>query len=157
MQFIEQKRKRNCGQIAVAALTGAPLEKVHQLVGHMHGTRTWELSIALERLGYESPMRACPVAWQKALATFWDCFGIAQVHQEGRAGWHWVAIGKDDSGHTCVYDGNRSGPMELAAYMRYIEKAEGAQITSFLPVKKHVCRIPPGMPVGVCADCGAIA
>lgn len=158
MQFIEQKLKRNCGQIAVAALTDTPLEKVHELIGHKHGTRTWELAIALERLGYESPLHANPHAWKQALAAFWECFGIAQVHSAGRAGWHWVAIGKDANGHTAVYDGNRSGPMELGAYMRYIENVEGARITSFLPVKKHVCQFVvkqwPGRVVDVC-ECGA--
>src|SRR5271170_5816114 len=31
-------------------------------------------------------------------------------------------------------DGNRSGPMDLADYMKYIEAAYGWRITSFLPV-----------------------
>lgn len=120
MQFIEQRLKRNCGQIAVAALTGASLDKVHELVGHRKSTRTKDLTKALRELGYWCP--------DKCSASVFGQFGIAQVRGK-RSNWHWVAIGDG-----MVYDGLRSGPMELEQYKRYIDKAYQLRITSFLPV-----------------------
>ena len=130
--FIEQKNQRNCGQIAVAALTFATLDKVQEIIGHKHCTKTKELVAALRALGY-----TCPAKVQKwSTITWWRAQGIAQVHKEGRGGWHWVAIGVGENGHVQAFDGLRSGPMDLADYMKYIEKAYGWRITSFLPVVK---------------------
>lgn len=128
--FIEQKLKRNCGQIAVAALTGSPLDKVQEIIGHKHGTQTKALVHALRTLGYSCPDRVRN--WNSI--DWWRAQGIAQVREAGRSGWHWVAIGLGENGHVQAFDGNRSGPMDLADYMKYIETAYGWRITSFLPV-----------------------
>jgi hypothetical protein len=120
MQFIEQKLKHNCGQIAVAALTGASLDRVHELVGHRKSTHAKDLAKALRALGYWCPDRCH--------ASMFGRFGIAQVRGK-RKGWHWVAIGDG-----MVYDGLHSGPMEIERYKRFMEKAYQQRMTSFLPV-----------------------
>lgn len=119
--FISQyDKRRNCGQIAVAALTEAPLKHVTELCGKRTGTATRHLVKALRALGYECPdkMQRIPVE-----------FGIAQLHYAGRSGWHWIALG-----HGLVFDGMRSRPMPIAEYEEYQRKAHKARITSFLPV-----------------------
>lgn len=132
MIFIEQKNQRNCGQIAVAALTYAPLEKVQKIIGHKHSTSTKALVHALRALGY-----TCPNKVQKwSTVTWWRAQGIAQVRKAGRRGWHWVAIGLGENGHVQAFDGQRSGPMDLADYIHYMDRACGYKITSFLPVVK---------------------
>ncbi len=130
--FIEQKRARNCGQIAVAALTGNTLERVQEIIGHNRSTKTGMLVAALRTLGY-----SCPAKVQKwSTVTWWRAQGIAQVRKAGRSGWHWVAIGLGENGHVQAFDGQRSGPMDLADYIHYMEGACDYKITSFLPVVK---------------------
>jgi hypothetical protein len=126
MQFIEQKNRRNCGHIAVAVLTSTPLEKVTEIIGHKHGTKTKELVKALRALGFVCHDRVKP-GWAASL----HGFGIGQLHKPGRAGWHWIAIADG-----MVYDGNRSGPMTFEDYTRYQINVENARITSFLIVTR---------------------
>lgn len=125
-QFIMQHNRRNCGQIAVAALTDTPLEQVTEIIGHKHGTKTKELVRALRTLGYACHDRVKP-GWAASI----HGFGIGQLRAPGRPGWHWVAIAGG-----VVYDGNRSGPMAFDEYVRYQLAAEQARITSFLVVTR---------------------
>lgn len=128
--FIEQKLKRNCGHIAVACITDTPLEKVYEIIGHKHGTNTRAIIMALRTMGWGCPNKVRKWKGQD----WWRAFGIAQVRTPGRRSWHWVVIAKGKNCHMQVFDGERSGPMDLADYCVYMEKAYGAGITSFLPV-----------------------
>jgi hypothetical protein len=126
MQFIEQGNKRNCGHIAVAALTDQPLDKVTAIINRRGGTSTKMLIKALRALGFccEDKMR------HARYINSANAYGLAQLHDPSRSGWHWVAIGGG-----MVYDGLRSGPMFIADYVAYQAKAYNARITSFLPVE----------------------
>jgi site-specific DNA-cytosine methylase len=126
MTFYEQRQLRDCGHIAVAALTDLPLEQVKAAINKRGGTATKHLVKTLRALGYDCPNRCRSMSF--LVGSF---FGLAQLRSPIRSGWHWVAIGGG-----LVYDGNRSGPMPFAQYVAYQKKAYNARLTSFLPVVK---------------------
>lgn len=128
MRHYRQSAKRNCGQIAVAALTEKTVEEIEALVGHSHGTKTKELVSILRSLGYGCPDRAIP---EKRLLQIPD-FGLAQVHNPNRAGWHWVAFGEG-----LIFDGLHTRPFTRPEYERLLGfDGDGARITSYVPVHK---------------------
>jgi hypothetical protein len=106
--YKQQGAKRNCGQIAVAALTGKTVEEIEAVVGHSHGTKTKELAEALRRLGCLCDDRARPLSQFVS----WPDTALLQVRGGGRPGWHWVAYEK---GMVC--DGHQDGPMTLSDYV----------------------------------------
>jgi len=55
MKWKKQYDKRNCGQIAVAVITGQPLREVYEIIGHDGGTKTKDLARALRKFGYSCP------------------------------------------------------------------------------------------------------
>lgn len=126
MTFHKQDRYRDCGHIAVAALTDIPLSDVKMVINKRGGTTTKHLAKALRQFGYNCPDKCIPMKIDSSMF-----FGLAQLHDPEMPGWHWVAIGEG-----IVYDGNRSGPMLFANYVNYQKKANKAKLTSFLPVQK---------------------
>src|SRR5208282_1431115 len=127
LNFISQTNQGSCcGQIAVAVLTGSTLDKVVQIVGHKHGTRTKELRAAFNALGFDCPVR-------RPIVKRWpDVPGALLIHiRENNAKkytGHWVAV--------CdyvVYDGNGEAPYGLKDY-EYLAKEQGWRITSSMPV-----------------------
>lgn len=111
---------RNCGQVAVAALTGACLFDVIDLIGHSHGTQTKELRAALAKLGWQSDPR-CYVR-----ATGSPFHGLAKLRRatNGSGSWHWLALDGD-----MVYDGHQEYALPLQAYL------EAAAIYFGVPVR----------------------
>src|SRR5271166_1635374 len=123
-------KTRNCGQIAVACLTDTPYEKVFEIVGHSHGTKTRELIAALRKLNWK-----CFDSCQSVKRfTNQPVRCLAQVHSNEHPGWHWVAIGD-----AVVYDGNLPCSMILQDYVNVAIKdyyGESARITSYLPARE---------------------
>src|SRR5579859_4992488 len=127
MQFYRQDAKRNCGQIAVAAITERSVEEIERIVGHNHGTPTRQLIRALHACGFNSAPRCKPARYFKAIPAL--C--IAQIHN-ARPGWHWVAIGDGK-----VWDGCAPRVMSLADYAKRMAE-RGDRFTSFLPITAPV-------------------
>jgi hypothetical protein len=120
----KQGNKSNCGQIAVATITGRSVEYVEKFIGHSHGTTTKELATALAAFGFVSRTRC------KSHLEFYCIpeLALAQVHSNVRAGWHWVAIGEG-----CVWDGRLLDEMPIKQYFDRV-KDHGERITSYLEV-----------------------
>ena len=88
-QWLRQDRKsRISGQIAVAVVTGRPLEEIIRQVGHSHHATTRELASVLDHYGFLCPRRCLSVKDPRDLPKL----AIAQVHSAGTSRWHWVAI-----------------------------------------------------------------
>jgi hypothetical protein len=120
-KWIKQGSKRNCGQIAVAVITGESLEKVSYVIGHDHGTKTKELAKALRFFGYDCPDRLQRLKERPKLA-------IAKLSTYGKSSWHWVVIDGDK-----IYDGvngTESGTVNWTW-------SNCKRITSYLPIKKR--------------------
>jgi hypothetical protein len=111
VKHYRQSAKRNCGQIAVASLTGKTVEEIEAIVGHSHGTKTKELAEALRKLGCLCDERSRPL---RQCAT-WPEAALLQVRGGGRPGWHWVAY---ENGMVC--DGHQDGPMTLSDYVELL-------------------------------------
>lgn len=110
--WIEQSpSRRNCGQIAVAVITGRTVKEIETVINKRGCTSTKDLVKALRHFGYECPDRLNP------MLLYPPEVAIAKVVQPGRrSGWHWVAV---VNGH--VFDGLN-------------EDATLTYITSYLPV-----------------------
>ena len=106
-----------CGQVAVAVITGAPLEDVIARVGHKRGTKTWELVRVLDSYGYGALGRARALSVPPTLA-----LGILR-HPTWKRNWHWVVI---DGPH--VWDG-LFGAADGKVYW-----PSDARVTSYVPV-----------------------
>lgn len=126
MIHYRQSGKRNCGQIAVAALTEKTVEEIELLIGHSHGTRTKELVAVLKRLNYGVADHC--ISHLRYIHEPMNC--IAQVHGN-KSGWHWIAIS-----HGIVYDGHLLAPEPIAEYRKYIANRHDGRITSYLPVTR---------------------
>jgi hypothetical protein len=117
----QDPRKQLSGQIAVAVITGRPVEEIIQQVGHEHHTTTRELARVLSRYGYLCPCQCIPVTKLKEVPKL----GIAQVHSAHSSRWHWVAV---EDGR--VFDGiwgDAYGVVSWPADFR---------ITSYLPIEE---------------------
>lgn len=126
MQHIKQNGKPNCGQIAVAVLTGRPLEEIERYVGYpKKGTTTRVLAAAFARChGWRCAKRA--VVLRKQVLPM---YALLVVRREKSRNWHWVAYANG-----VAYDGMESEPMMLADYQaRNIEN--NYRITSFVNVE----------------------
>ncbi len=118
---------RNCGQVAVAALTGASLASVEYTVGHSHGTKARELRNALSQFGWYSD----PRCYRKAVVPFFGLAKLRRADTKGSGSWHWLAIDGE-----WVYDGHQSCPLRLKDYPEAAAIYFGVpvRITSYLHV-----------------------
>lgn len=118
LQWHGQYKKRNCGQIAVAVVTGKSVEEIEAHFGHDTGTKTKDLKRALDYYGYTIPNRL------KRLKEAPD-FCIAKLQHPLRKSWHWVVIHEDK-----IYDGVWGNETGTVSWLR------GYKITSFLPIER---------------------
>lgn len=124
-KFHKQGDKRNCGQIAVAVLTGKTVGDIETIIGHCHGTRTKELRYALISQGYTCPERR-PVVKEFPGAF---AFGIIRLRANGKkSGGHWVAVA-----YGKAWDGASGGPMLICDYAVLCSNRSW-HITAYLPV-----------------------
>lgn len=88
-QWLKQDpTKRLSGQIAVAVVTGRPLEEIIGRVGHSHHATTGELANVLDHYGFLCPRRCLSVKDRRDLSKL----AIAQVRSTQVSRWHWVAV-----------------------------------------------------------------
>lgn len=85
MKKIKQRRPKNCGQIAIAVVTGKGLRQVYRVVGHAEGMRTDEVVRALRAFGLKTDSGLLTYKKPPSLA-------IAKLRTTGRARWHWVVV-----------------------------------------------------------------
>lgn len=128
LQWIEQKRGRCCGQIAVAVATGRPLAEIKAEIGRRGGTKTQHLVRALRESGFAAADRCMPHTQFVEVPDL--C--LAQLRRDGKSSWHWIVICDG-----IVFDGERSGPMAYADYVWY-QKTQGWRITSYLPFRPRL-------------------
>jgi len=126
MNHIRQYGKRNCGQIAVAVVTGKTVAEIEAIVGHCHGTKTKELVSVLRFLNYACADKCRRKPDDVPVPTL----ALAQLRRPGRAGWHWIVVADN-----MVYDGHYYEAEPLAAYIA-VRTALGERITSWLPIVK---------------------
>lgn len=125
IRWIEQFDKRNCGQIAVAVLSGKPLAEIEKIVGHDHGTRTKDLSRALSECDLSAPRRR--KASRQWPSKRW--IGIAHTRaKDKKTGGHWIVIHRGK-----VYDGCAMRVMTIEDYKSEIDN-HGWKLTALLPV-----------------------
>ena len=119
---------RNCGQVAVAALTGASLAAVEYTVGHSHGTKASELRNALSQFGWYSDAR-CYV--KPSGTPFLGLAKLRRADTKHSGSWHWIAMDGE-----WVYDGHQSCPLRLKDYLEAAAIYFGVpvRITSYLRV-----------------------
>jgi hypothetical protein len=116
----QDPRRRTSGQVAVAVITGRPVEEIIERIGHTHHATTRELARVLGQYGYLCPGRCIAANELKELPKL----GIAQVHSTQSSGWHWVAL---EDGH--IFDGiwgDGYGVVNWPSHFR---------ITSYLPIE----------------------
>ncbi len=116
-RWIKQPDDSNqCGQVAVAVVTGITLKQSIRIIGKKGCTNTKDLVFALRFLGYKCP-RKCKKMPRPPLA-------IAKLRAPDRKnGWHWVVVDGDK-----IYDGidgNERGQI----IWKY-----GWKLTSYLPI-----------------------
>ena len=104
----------NCGQVAIANLTGLELETIEDMMGHNERTLTVCLSEVLNELGWE--------CGDKLIANIPPPqYGIAKVVEKWRRStakkyWHWMAV------------------VEHELVNGYSIKIKDYKVTSYLPV-----------------------
>lgn len=111
---------RTSGQIAVALITGRPVEEIIERVGHSHHTTTRELASVLDHYGFLSPRRCVSARDRRDLPKL----AIAQVHSTRSARWHWVAI---EEGR--IFDGVWGDAYGV------VDWPKDFRITSYLPIE----------------------
>jgi hypothetical protein len=84
----QDSQKRISGQVAVAVITGRPVEEIIERVGHSHHATTRELADVLDHYGFLCPHRCVRAKSSRDLPKL----AIAQVHSTYASRWHWVAI-----------------------------------------------------------------
>ncbi len=76
------------GQVALAVITGCPVEEATQCVGHSHHATARELARALDHYGYLCPSRCVHAKDPRELPKL----VLAQVHSTRSSRWHWVVV-----------------------------------------------------------------
>lgn len=112
---------RTSGQVAVAVITGRPVEEIIERIGHTHHTTTRELARVLGQYGYLCRERCIPAKELKELPKL----GLGQVHSSQSSRWHWVAV---EDGH--IFDGIWGD-----AYGT-VDWPNDFRITSYLPIEE---------------------
>ena len=112
----QQKGSKNCGQIALAVITGKSVKSIEKLMGHNQATVTKDLVKVLRKLGYKCPNRLKCLKEKPVLA-------IAKLTHKLRYGWHWIVIYNDE-----IFDGVLQGDKKWK---------QGHKITSYLPIEKR--------------------
>lgn len=110
----------NCGQVAIANLTGVDLLTVEQMIGHDERTLTVHIAEVLNELGWKCP--------DKLIANIPPPqYGIAKVVEAWRRStakkyWHWMAVVEHElvNGYSVSMDTYR-----VTSYLP-VEKPEGA-------------------------------
>ncbi|HUI75550.1 MAG TPA: hypothetical protein VLX32_11415 [Candidatus Acidoferrum sp.] len=118
--YRQDPAKRTSGQVAVAVITGRPVEEVTQRVGHTRHTTTRELARVLDQYGFLCPHRCLPIKDARNLPKL----AIAQVHSTRSSSWHWVAI---DNGR--IFDGIWGDAYGVVTW------PSDFHITSYLPIQ----------------------
>ncbi len=116
----QDPRTRTSGQVAVAVITGRPIEEVIKRVGHSHHTTARELAGVLGQYGYLCPTRCIPAKEPKHLPKL----ALAQVHSTRRSNWHWVAV---ENGR--IFDGLWGDAYGV------VDWPSDFRITSYLPIE----------------------
>lgn len=110
---------KNCGQIALAVITGLTLRNIYSLIGHTNGTKSKEIIKVLKLLGYNCPDKCKRLKNKPKLA-------IAKLrHPKEKSNWHWIVIDGDK-----IWDGlmgNKDGTVTWN---------KGHKITSYLPIEE---------------------
>lgn len=89
LRWIRQDAKtRTSGQVAVAVITGRPLEEILERIGHSHQATTRELARVLDQYGFLCPSRCVRAKDPRDLPKL----ALAQVHSSRSARSHWVAV-----------------------------------------------------------------
>lgn len=121
--FIKQNEgTTNCGQIAVAVITGHDYKEIVRYVGHENGTRSRDLVRALRRAGFTAPSRCIVLTKDRELPTN----SIVRVRREKQTMSHWVAVSNG-----IVYDGNWGRPLPRKEWQKLWNDC---RFTSFIPV-----------------------
>lgn len=116
----QEPGKNNCGQIAVAVITGKTVEEVSKVIGKKGCTKTKDLIKALRHFGYNCPNKCKKMSRPR--------LGIGQLHDTNRkSGWHWIVV---DGNQT--FDGIWGDPNGYV-YMW----PSTFNITSYLPITKR--------------------
>ena len=117
IKWLKQIKKKNCGQLAVAMVTGKSIEKVENYFGHDHGTKSKDLAAALKHFGFSCSNRLLVMKERPICA-------IAKLKYPSKSGWHWVVVYKDK-----IYDGVWGQPDGTVEWPR------GAKLTSYIPIE----------------------
>lgn len=89
LQWLRQDAKtRTSGQVAVAVITGRPLEEILHRIGHSHHTTTRELARILDHYGFLCPCRCVRAKDPRDLPRL----ALAQVRSPRSSRWHWVVV-----------------------------------------------------------------
>ena len=114
----QPSKKKVCGQVAVAVVTGKPLDEVIRVVGKKGCTKTKDIVKGLRTLGFHCAGKCQRMKESPPLA-------IAQVHSPKRSGWHWVVIDGDKiwDGHFGTSNGKVVWPecWRITSYLRIYE------------------------------------
>jgi hypothetical protein len=112
--------KRVSGQVAVAVVTGRPVQEIIERIGHTRHATTRELADVLDHYGFLCPRRCRPVKDPRELPRL----ALAQVHSTRSSRWHWAAI---EDGR--VFDGIWGDAYGV------VDWPNDFHITSFLPIE----------------------
>lgn len=121
-RVLQMPGSRNCGQIAVANLTGEELDYIEKLVGHNGGTKTVHLAKVLRKLGLACEDKLVPVhPVHPGLLNngeFIPTLALAKLSRGTGKRWHWVAVVDG-----VVLDGqnptlNWGGEWKITSYLR---------------------------------------
>jgi hypothetical protein len=118
--YRQDPKTRTSGQVAVAVITGQPIEEIIKRIGHSHQATTRALARVLGQYGYLCSDRCVPAKGLKELPRL----AIAQVHSTRRSDWHWVAI---ENG--CIFDGIWGDAYGV------VDWPSSFRITSYLPIE----------------------
>jgi hypothetical protein len=116
----QNPRTQTSGQVAVAAITGRPVDEIIGRLGHSHHTTTRELAGVLDHYGYLCPRRCVRAGDPRNLPRL----AIAQVHSSRASPWHWVAV---EDGR--IFDGIWGDAYGVVEWPR------GFRITSYVPIE----------------------
>ena len=116
----QDPKTRTSGQVAVAVITGRPVEEIIERLGHGRQAATRELAAVLGQYGYLCSDRCTPAKKFRELPKL----AIAQVHSSRSSHWHWVAV---ENGH--IFDGIWGDAYGVVDWPNHF------RLTSYLPIE----------------------